>query len=195
MSIFPYFPASGVPPSSDEPGQWGVFHESRDAEAQVQLWLQFFLLFFVFFDALEIEWRFEMLTFFLFWRLGDWEILQIFIFLDASLSLRFRPAGCDWCWWYQDERNDGQILKDVLFSISEWKDRQQRKLLHQLFHRYFHNLIKSILSGLWNAVPTYLSNVHNVCPSSAKKRFLFSAVVEEMRRWLVMATWVASGMR
>ena len=27
-------------------------------------------------------------------------------------------------------------MKDVLFSISEWKDRQQRKLLHQLFHRF-----------------------------------------------------------
>ena len=36
----------------------------------------------------------------------------------------------------QDERNDGQILKDVLWSISEWKDRQQRKILHQLFHRF-----------------------------------------------------------
>jgi len=67
LILFLVTQASGVPPSSDEPGQWGVFHESRDAEAQ-------------------------------------------------------------------DERNDGQILKDVLFSISEWKDRQQRKLLHQLFH-------------------------------------------------------------
>jgi len=65
LIIFLIAQASGVPPS--EPGQWGGFHESRDAEAQ-------------------------------------------------------------------DERNDGQILKDVLFSISEWKDRQQRKLLHQLFH-------------------------------------------------------------
>ena len=35
----------------------------------------------------------------------------------------------------QDELHDGQILQDVLFSISEWKDRQQRKIMHQLFHR------------------------------------------------------------
>ena len=34
-----------------------------------------------------------------------------------------------------DEENDGKILVDVIASISEWKDRQQRKLLHYLFHR------------------------------------------------------------
>jgi len=33
-----------------------------------------------------------------------------------------------------DELNDGKILEDVLVSIGEWKDRQQRKFLHQLFH-------------------------------------------------------------
>ena len=49
--------------------------------------------------------------------------------------MRTSQHDCDWR-SYQDERNDGQILKDVLFSISEWKDRQQRKLLHQLFHRF-----------------------------------------------------------
>ena len=34
-----------------------------------------------------------------------------------------------------DEENDGKILVDVIASIAEWKDRQQRKLLHYLFHR------------------------------------------------------------
>ena len=34
-----------------------------------------------------------------------------------------------------DEEKDGKILVDVIASISEWKDRQQRKLLHYLFHR------------------------------------------------------------
>jgi len=33
-----------------------------------------------------------------------------------------------------DELNDGKILEDVLISIGEWKDRQQRKILDQLFH-------------------------------------------------------------
>lgn len=33
-----------------------------------------------------------------------------------------------------DELNDGKILEDVLISIGEWKDRQQKKILHQLFH-------------------------------------------------------------
>ena len=34
-----------------------------------------------------------------------------------------------------DEERDGQLLVDVIASIAEWKDRQQRKLLHYLFHR------------------------------------------------------------
>ena len=34
-----------------------------------------------------------------------------------------------------DEEKDGKILVDVIASIAEWKDRQQRKLLHYLFHR------------------------------------------------------------
>ena len=34
-----------------------------------------------------------------------------------------------------DEERDGKILVDVIASIAEWKDRQQRKLLHYLFHR------------------------------------------------------------
>ena len=34
-----------------------------------------------------------------------------------------------------DEERDGQLLLDVVASIAEWKDRQQRKLLHYLFHR------------------------------------------------------------
>jgi len=33
-----------------------------------------------------------------------------------------------------DELNDGKILEDVLISIGEWKDRQQKKILHRLFH-------------------------------------------------------------
>ena len=34
-----------------------------------------------------------------------------------------------------DEEKDAKILVDVIASIAEWKDRQQRKLLHYLFHR------------------------------------------------------------
>jgi len=35
---------------------------------------------------------------------------------------------------HTDELNDGKILEDVLISIGEWKDRQQKKILHHLFH-------------------------------------------------------------
>ena len=123
--------------------------------ALITIFSTFFGFFWRPWDWVEV-WNVDFLSVLTSRRLRDIADFYFFIFLDASLRLRFRPAGCDWCWWYQDERNDGQILKDVLFSISEWKDRQQRKLLHQLFHRYFHNLIKSILSGLWNAFPTDL---------------------------------------
>ena len=34
-----------------------------------------------------------------------------------------------------DEEKDAKILVDVIASIAEWKDRQQRKILHYLFHR------------------------------------------------------------
>ena len=177
MSIFPYFPASGVPPSSDEPGQWGVFHESRDAEAQVQLWLQFFLLFFGFFDALEIEWRFEMLTFFLFWRLGDWEILQIFTF-SYFLTLL-------WDWDFdQLAVTDVDGIRTSGTMVRSWKTSSSQSLNGRTGNNgncciNSSTGISTILSKtFFPASKTHFQQtlemfVHNVCPSSANKRFLF----------------------
>ena len=158
-----------------------------------------FSTFFGFFDALEIEWRFEMLTFFLFWRLGDWEILQIFTFSYFWTLL--------WDWDFdQLAVTDVDGIRTSGTTVKSWKTSSSQSLNGRTGNNANCCInsstgISTILSKAFCPAfetqfqQTFQMFAHNVRPSSAKKRFLFSAAVEEMRRWLVMATWAASGMR
>ena len=156
-------------------------------------------------------------TFFrFFWRPWDWVEVWNVDFLSVLTSRRLRDiADFDffhfldvlWVWDFdQLAVTDVDGIRTSGTTVKSWKTSSSQSLNGRTGNNgncciNSSTGISTILSeAFFPASKTHFQQtlemfIHNVCPSSANKRFLFSAAVEEMKKWLVMATWAASGMR